>query len=332
MGRTRIPNALTYVFSLLIAINTIGIVPAEAQGRFEAGITIGPSNFLGDLGGNFGHGMPFIKDNNIEVTRIMKGAYVSFAASQALSFRAAFNIGRLEGADSLIKPQGGHEETRLQRNLHFRSPLIEGFVAAEFHPTVFLERDPDDLYRKLRPYLLLGVGMFRFNPQGQYTDPSGNKTWVDLRPLRTEGQGMPQYPDRKEYSLTALNMPYGVGFRYFLSERFNIGFEVIVRNTNSDYIDDASTRYVPDQYFYDYFGNTFQAQLAVQMANLSNLTVGNNTRSSFTGIEMRGEPRNEDSYYSSNLRIGIRLGERGSSASPYMRGVRDRLRCPIVRF
>jgi hypothetical protein len=331
MGRTRIPYALHPYVLLTLAITFSSIFQSRSQSRFEAGIAVGPSNFLGDLGGNFGHGMTFLKDNNVEVTRIMKGAYLSFSPTQAFTLRASFNMGRLEGADSLIKAQGGHEETRLQRNLHFRSPLIEGFLAGEFYPTVILEQDPDDLYRKLRPYLLLGVGMFRFNPQGQYTDPSGNKTWVDLKPLRTEGQGMPQYPEKNEYSLTALNMPFGFGFKYFVSERFNIGFEVIVRNTNTDYIDDVSTRYVPDQYFYDYFGNTFQAQLAIQMANLSNLTVGNNTRSSFTGTEQRGEPRNEDSYYSSNLRIGIRLGERGSS-SPYMRGVKDRLRCPIVRF
>lgn len=310
---------------------SIGILSTRAQSRFEAGIAIGPSNFLGDLGGNFGHGMPFIKDNNIEVTRIMKGGYLSFSPNQALTIRAAVNIGRLEGADSLIKPRGGHEETRLQRNLHFRSPLYEAFVAAEFYPTVFLEQDPNDLYRKLRPYLLLGFGLFRFNPQGQYTDPSGNKTWVDLRPLRTEGQGMTKYPEKREYSLTARNIPYGVGFKYFISERFNIGFEVVVRDTNTDYIDDVSSRYIPDQDFYDHFGNTFEAELAIRMANLSNLTVGSNTRSSFTGIEQRGETRNQDSYYSSNLRLGIRLGERGSS-SPYLRGVRDRLRCPVVRF
>ena len=323
-------NALIAV-CILCSQFPIGILSSHAQSRFEAGIAVGPSNFLGDLGGNFGHGMPFIKDNNIEVTRIMKGGYLSFSPTQALTIRAAVNIGRLEGADSLIKPRGGHEETRLQRNLHFRSPLHEAFVAAEFYPTVFLEQDRNDLYRKLRPYLLLGFGIFRFNPQGQYTDPNGNKTWVDLRPLRTEGQGMAKYPEKREYSLTARNIPYGVGFKYFISERFNIGFEVVVRNTNTDYIDDVSTRYIPDQDFYDHFGNTFEAELAIRMANLSNLTVGSNTRSSFTGIEQRGEPRNDDSYYSSNLRIGIRLGEKGGG-SPYMRGVRDRMRCPVVRF
>jgi hypothetical protein len=96
-----------------------------SQVHFEAGITAGPSNFLGDLGGNVGHGMPFLKDNNLQMTRIMKGAYLGFSPHPAINFRLAVNIGQLEGADSIIKPAGGHELTRMERNLHFKSPLQE---------------------------------------------------------------------------------------------------------------------------------------------------------------------------------------------------------------
>jgi hypothetical protein len=301
-----------------------------AQSRFEAGIAVGPSNFLGDLGGNLGRGTPFIKDNNIEVTRIMKGVYMSYAPQPFLNLRLAVNIGRLEGADSIIKPRGGHELTRIERNLHFRSPLQEVYLAAEFYPTVFFEADQYDLFRKFRPFLMIGVGGFKFNPQGAYVDPNNNKTWVDLKPLRTEGQGMPQYPEKKEYKLTEVNIPYGVGFKYFISDRFNIGLEVLVRSTFTDYIDDVSTRYVPDQHFHDYFGqNSFNAELAIKMANMSNLSVQSNTRSAFTGNEMRGESLNDDSYYSSTLKLGIRLGNNESS---YMRGAKNRIRCPVVRF
>lgn len=323
-------NLLWAAACVVVLSSTPSGTGLRAQARFEAGIAVGPSNFLGDLGGNFGRGTPFFKDNNVELTRLMKGAFVSFSPKPFINIRASLNMGKLEGADSIIKPRGGHEMTRIERNLHFRSPVYEALLTAEFYPTVFLEDDQDDVYRKLRPYFVIGVGGFRFNPQGQYVDQNGNKTWVDLRPLRTEGQGMPSHPERKEYSLTQINIPYGVGFKYFVSDRINIGFELVIRSTFTDYIDDVSTKYIPDQDFYDFFGpNTFQADMAVKMANMSNLTVQSNTRTSFTGTEQRGEPLNDDSYYASSFKMGIRLG-RGESR--YMRGAQERLRCPIVRF
>jgi hypothetical protein len=305
--------------------------PCQGQMRVEGGITVGPSNFLGDLGGRYGRGMTFLKDNNIQLTRIMSGGYAAFSPTPSLVFRLAFNVGQLEGADSIIAAGGGHELTRMERNLHFRSPLAEAFLALEFYPTLWMERDPDVNEHKLRPYLLLGAGVFRFNPQAQYTDPNGSATWVDLRPLRTEGQGMPSHPNRKEYKLTDFNVPYGFGFKYFLNERFYLGFEVVNRMTFTDYIDDVSTNYIPDKDFYDYFGaSSAEADLAVRMANQSNLSIRSNTRSGFLGFEQRGNPRNNDAYYSMNLRIGIRLGDLNNGL---IQRALDQMGCPhIVRW
>ena len=95
---------------------------------------------------------------------------------------------------------------------------------------------------------------FRFNPKGQYIDPNGNKTWVDLKPLRTEGQGIGNHPNRPQYSLTKRNTPYGIGLKYFFSDKFNLSFEIVSRKTFTDYIDDVSRTYIADQDFYDYFG------------------------------------------------------------------------------
>jgi len=99
---------------------------------------------------------------------------------------------------------------------------------AEFYPTVFLEDESDDVTGRLRPYGVMGLGMFHFNPQGSYHDPvTGESYWVDLKPLHTEGEGFTQYPDRKNYSLTQLNIPMGAGIKYFFSENVNISFEII---------------------------------------------------------------------------------------------------------
>jgi hypothetical protein len=326
------PPYLTGAVRRLKPILTLWVViiflrdPCLGQIRMEAGLAVGPSNFLGDLGGRYGRGMTFLKDNNIQLTRIMSGAYAAFSWTPHLVFRVAVNAGRLEGADSIIAAGGGHELTRMERNLHFRSPLAEAFLAAEFYPTLWMERNPDETSQKVRPYLLLGVGLFRFNPQAQYTDANGIATWVDLKPLRTEGQGMKAHPDRKEYDLTQVNIPYGFGIRYFVNERFYVGFEVVNRMTFTDYIDDVSTNYIPDKDFYDHFGaNSVEADIAVKVANHSNLSIRSNTRTSFLGFEQRGNPRNNDAYYSMNLRLGMRLGDIGDAV---FRRALDQTRCP----
>lgn len=317
----------TYLFIIYLCLCPR---PGAAQIHFEAGITAGPSNFLGDLGGTVGHGMPFLKDNNLQMTRIMKGAYLGFSPHPALNFRLALNIGRLEGADSIIRPAGGHELTRMERNLHFRSPLQELILLAEFYPTVFREYDWDNVGGRIRPYVMAGVGAFKFNPQAQYSDTNGDKVWVDLQPLRTEGQGMPTHTDRKEYALTQLNIPYGFGIKYFVNERLHLSFEIISRLTFTDYIDDVSTNYIPEQSFQDFFGvGSFQAQLAHQMANLSNLSIQSNTRSGFMGWEQRGDPKENDAYYSSSLKIGVRLGDLRNQT---MRRASDKIRCPYPLY
>jgi hypothetical protein len=300
---------------------------SKAQVQYEAGISVGPSNFLGDLGGNMGIGRGFIKDNNVELTRIMPGIFFTIIPNQFFNVRAAFNFGRLEGADSVIDGKGGMEEARAARNQHFRSPLLELFVAGEFYPTVFLEQDPEDVWHKFRPYALIGVGAFRFNPKGQYVDPNGNRTWVDLKPLRTEGQGMANHPNRAEYSLTQINIPYGIGLKYFFSDKINLSFEIVNRKTFTDYIDDVSTTYIADQDFYNYFGaGSATADIARQMANKSAFANGGNYRPSYGPGDKRGTPSNNDAYYSTTIRLGIRFG--GENNRSFLKSTR----CPVIRF
>ena len=289
----------------------------EKSSFFEAGITMGPSNFLGDLGGNKGIGRHGLKDNNFPLTKFMGGIWLTYQPNEWLAFRLALNIGRLEGDDAIIKPKGGYEEARLIRNSDFRSPLKEAFLAAEIYPTVFFEYDPTDIFHKLRPYGLIGIGVFNFKPQG--TDPATGQ-FVDLQPLHTEGQGFPEYPDRKEYKLTQLNVPTGIGVKYFLSESVNLSLEVVHRTTFTDYIDDVSTTYIDPALFYTHLPLA-QAQVAERLANKSLGPGGLGTR--FVPGDKRGTAENNDAYYSFGFKVGFRLGS-GNRWS-------NSTRCP-VRF
>ncbi len=288
---------------------------SESVSFWEAGITVGPSNFLGDLGGNVGKGTSFLKDNNIQTTKLTFGAYATYHPSEYIGVRFAANIGSLEGDDAVIKGKGGLEEARKTRNSNFKSHLIEGLVALEVYPTAFLEYEPSDVFRKLRPYGVVGVGLFNFNPKGK--DPvTGN--WVALQPLHTEGQGFPEYPDRKEYKLTQLNIPMGFGIKYFLSESVNLSLEILHRKTFTDYIDDVSTDYIDPSLFYSNMSLP-QAQLAQRMANKSISTSA--SPGGFVTGNKRGTPTNNDAYYSIGFKLGFRLSNDGYGNST---------RCPVV--
>ncbi|RYF96997.1 MAG: hypothetical protein EOO02_21360, partial [Chitinophagaceae bacterium] len=104
---------------------------SESVSFWEAGITIGPSNFLGDLGGKAGKGTSFLKDNNIQKTKLIFGAFATYHPSELIGVRLAANIGTLEGDDAIIKGKGGLEEARKTRNSNFKSPLIEGMIGLE---------------------------------------------------------------------------------------------------------------------------------------------------------------------------------------------------------
>src|SRR5260221_7293467 len=294
---------------------------AAANGKIELGLNVGPSFFLGDLGGTRGEGKTFVKDVNFPLTKLMKGLYFNFYPTEWIGFRLAANLGELEGADSLIKLKGGEEHYRKERNLSFKSNLSEAYIAAEIYPTVMLEQYAGLQY-KLRPYGLAGIGIFHFNPKAQYIAPNGDRTWVALKPLHLEGQGFPEYPDRKEYSLTQKEIVMGGGFKYYIKENMFIGFEILHRKTFTDYVDDVSKEYI-DPY---YFGVHLSAQQAVYASQLAYRENFYNPSVNRPYINyQRGDPKQNDAFFSGLIRFGWRLN---GANSPNGRALRQ-LRCPV---
>jgi hypothetical protein len=267
---------------------------------FEAGVTFAGSGFLGDLGGNAGEGTTFIKDLNLQTTKFFAGAHFTYYPKNWLGLRLAVNYGKLEGDDNLAEDKPSASGSRRRRNLNFRSDVLEGMLLAEIYPTTFFEAEPDDALHKLRPYGMFGVGVFHFNPEGY--DPIG-QSWVNLQPLATEGQGSSAHPDRKPYSLIQLSLPVGIGLKYQLSEGTTLGLELIHRVTFTDYIDDVSTNYVdPAIYKQIYSGNQAMVDLSTRMANKADVP------SLYTPGARRGDPTENDSFFSFGFKLGFILG------------------------
>jgi hypothetical protein len=291
-----------------------------AGNYFEAGVTIGPMVFLGDLGGNQGVGTTFLKDYNINTTKLAYGFYVAAHPSELIGVRFSANFGEVDGNDALIKPKGGEEVDRLNRNLDFKSNITEATLMLELYPTVLFEDHPAETQGRMRPYGVIGVGVFHFDPMGTYVDPNtGESTWVFLQPLHTEGEGF--LPNRPNYTLTQINIPMGFGVKYYISDKVNLSMEFLYRKTFTDYIDDVSTTYV-DPAVLQANLPAGTAQIAIAMANKSPLqgVPGSN----YNPGDKRGDPSQDDAYFTLGLKLGIRLGntDRYSNST----------RCPLLRF
>lgn len=269
---------------------------------FEAGISFGPMNCLTDLGGRVGNGKRGVKDLNIKSTTVYGSIYAAALYKNWMGARLEGTIGSVKSNDSLLASVKTSAYGRYNRNLSFRSPIDEISLTLEFHPVDLLK----GYAPTISPYAIAGIGYFHFNPQALL-----NGTWIDLRPLHTEGEGFAEYPASKEYKLNQVNVPLGFGMK-FEAGRFNLRLEYITRVLFTDYLDDVHNKYIDPAVFSRYLSG---AQLT------DALILNNRVRSDATPNETtarpfgkRGNPSNNDAYFTVNLKIGYVFSrERGGA-------------------
>jgi hypothetical protein len=109
--------------------------------------------------------------------------------------------------------------------------------------------------------------------------------WYKLRPLSTEGQGLPGGPT--PYGLCTVTVPFGVGARIGISRMWRLGMEFSYVKTFSDYIDDVHGTY----YDADIIGQA-KGPIAYE---LSNPAIGK-FNSFDTGLQ-RGDIQNDAYFY-----------------------------------
>ncbi len=184
---------------------------------------------------------------------------------------------------------------RNYRNLHFRSFLVELSATAEVH---ILKFKPGNTRTRWTPYFTTGIAVFAFNPKAEY-----NGQWVALQPLGTEGQGLPEYPNRKKYSRVQPAIPLGFGVKVNLSPRWVLGLETGHRVTFTDYMDDVSTTYVGE----DAFLNAYGPAKGKMVYELSRRSPERDPEGSYGSItqtgEHRGNPRHNDAYMFTSISI-----------------------------
>ena len=196
---------------------------------FEAGIGGGVMNYSGEL------------TNSIVDFKHMHFAgslFMRYNIGKFLSLRGQFALGTISGNDA-----DSPELRNRIRNLNFNSHLFEGSVIVEANLMGYQPRGHDKMFS---PYAFIGIGVFNFNPQTPHFDPNLDGQLVDLSDLNTEGQGTATLSNRKPYSRTQISIPMGLGIKFAINSHINLGFEVGLRATFTDYLDDVGQTYPID--------------------------------------------------------------------------------------
>ena len=326
MQKNYIYSIKKLIFSLLILIFITN--QTVAQGKFEIGLSLSTMQYEGEIGGRF----PFIyNDLNNPTSRARPAGGINFGyhLTDFISFRGSITVGSVQAADRLLKPEPDPAVVyKLTRNLSFRSPIIEAGITTEFYPLpVIFKRYGQNLGR-FNPYIVAGFNFFRFNPRSIYLDKTGALSWVDLKPLRTEGQGMPIANAPKEYSLNATSIPFGIGIRFNMNENISLALEWLNRTTSTDYLDDVSGRYIDNAEFDKFFGaGTVQADQAKQKANFPSWLNGVHVNG-FLPTEPRGSlSKFNDFYYTGSIKLFINLDRVAGKSNSWFGGDKY-LKCP----
>lgn len=285
----------------LLLLSILFPVVAVSQQRVHLTLFGGLSNYAGDL-----------QDHQftLQQSNFAFGAGIKYDFTPNIALRVAFKHGTIQGDD-----KKSSDPLLRARNLSFASKINEGSLLVEY--TVLNMEE-----RKLSPFIYSGVTVFHYNPYAY--DTLGNKVY--LKPLSTEGQGF--VDGRNPYKLTQFAVPVGVGLKFRITDNTVLAYEVSVRKTFTDYLDDVSTTYADE-----FLLGQQRGLKAVEMAYRGDeLKDGNATYPE--GGSIRGGSKYKDWYYFTGFTLYIGLGSgNGGGGGPFGRGTRggrNQLGCPKV--
>lgn len=203
-------------FTIIFIILWVSLT-TDAQ-YLETGITAGGSLYTGDLN----------PSPTFSLIQPAGGVIVRYNLTTRWVWKNTLLFGKLKGDDTKGENLWG-------RSLQFQSNLTEISSQIEFN---FLNYFTGSRRENFSPYLFAGLSLFMFNPKAPFED-----NWIELQPLKTEGQDTKAFPDRKPYSKISMSIPFGLGIKYGIGKKLCIGLEAGYRKTLTDYIDDVSTTY-----------------------------------------------------------------------------------------
>jgi hypothetical protein len=268
------------------------------------GGSINAMNYFGDLA-------PVNRPGSTDVsfTRPGLGLFYGRKFHHSMSYRVAFNYGRLIGDDNTSDPTGGDDPSaasRYERNLSFRNDIKE--LSATLQIDILPNYGGPQSRMLLNGYFFFGVAVFHHEPRGLvpeydhqtygFNPPDGTPKlqnageWVKLRELGTEGQN---YGVGTKYSPIQFAIPFGIGGEAFINQKFSVGLELGVRKTFTDYIDDVGGTYFDLGAFDD--GDDLARIMSDRSVEPIAAVTGEGRDSVIPHIALRNYFENGESYY-----------------------------------
>ncbi|MFZ9054251.1 MAG: DUF6089 family protein [Flavobacteriales bacterium] len=270
-----------------------GIGMATAQHTpLSAGVVLGGSNYLGEIGGKFDPRASLL-DSDIITTSPTFGGFLRYSANDRVRISGEVNYVHIRQADA-----NAEDPARRARNLNFRNRMVEFGFRTDFTVFHIKDRSSNNNFSKpgklfVKGFVFTGAYGVLHNPQAQVTHDPNNEwedRWYDLRPLRTEGQV-------EDYATLIAAIPVGLGIEFGLGYGWILGFEGSWRSTFTDYLDDISGMYAnPDMLSPLAEAISSQSNEAV-IAAINDPSSGNVGNHQFSeGGTYRGNPETNDSY------------------------------------
>ena len=271
---------MTLVNSLLKASIAFALLSfsflSNAQKGIDLGFSLGVSAYQGDLA-------PSSLRGAVGKLGYYSGLFIAVRPLKWVELEVQSNVGQLSADD-----RNQLNESRRLRNLHFKSSTLDYGIKLNFLLPIYWSNHK----HLISPYAGIGYSRIHFNPKAR--DDYGR--WVDLQPLRTEGQGLDRYPDQTPYSLSTHGAVLSAGIRYFYSSGISIRVEGAVHTTQTDYLDDVSTSYPDLNYLEEIVGG-----LARDMSYRGLYESGPGEGAG------RGNPNENDWFISLQVKIGYTI-------------------------
>ena len=194
---------------------------AQQVKKWEAGVFVGISGYLGDLNKS---------DFFSREPRAGLGLLGRYHISPNFALRGSLNFGRLSGKDSYF-------DDRKVRNLTTTSPLSEIAGIIEWDPFGKKRFVYDSVNyqvkfsKRLSPYFFTGLGFAFTNPKPDFSNP------LTTNPSILNGIAQDKVA---VYSNLHATIPFGIGVKYDLDQKWVLGLEGSFRLAFSDYLDGIS--------------------------------------------------------------------------------------------
>lgn len=311
--------------TLLFLSTFFSVASLYAQRSADIGVSIGATNFLGDLGNEQLFPIANTHLGAAVTIRNFLSPVNAYTLQRPLSVEARFSWQRIgyEETDP-IASKSGYELRNYGRGIGFRNDVF----GASAHVTYTFYRNRNTPLYKQGPcyFLMAGVGVFYGKPKADLfrgaIDPANRYYyWTDgtvrdaaetsgkgnlverdgtyetnLHDWMTEGQGTnPESNQPKPYSYTNIGFPLGVGVRKGITREITVSVEVDYYYFLTDYLDDVSGRYATYDEINANFPNDPQKQ---ELAKYISDPTGRGTDGTL-GLPItspRGNPKKNDGY------------------------------------